>query len=47
MPMGAIFAFVQKSVSKVLKTWYFAYSAYQLGGLQPPPPPWLRYWLDS
>ena len=40
IPLGwAIFVFVRKSASKVLKTGYFAYSSDQWGGARAPPPP--------
>ena len=43
--MGGLFLFlVQKLVSKMLKTGYFAYSSGQWGATAPLPP-WLRYWL--
>ena len=45
--MGGLFSFLeQKSTSKALKTWYFAY--FQANGEGSiPPPSWLRYWVHS
>ena len=44
-PMGGLFSiFHKKSTSKAPKTCNFAYFTSQWGGLEPPHPPWLRYW---
>ena len=44
---GGLFSiFHKKSASKALKTCDFEYFTSQWGGLEPPRPPWLRYWVQ-